>query len=70
MNYGVGRRCSSDPELLQLWLWLAAVAPIGLLAWEPLYAMGEALNDKKTKKQTNKQTNKQKNKKTKKKQRS
>ena len=45
----MGRRCGSDP----VWLWLrcrlAAVAPIGPLAWEPPYAAGAALKDKKTK---------------------
>ena len=43
MSCGVGRRGSSDPP----WLWLcwrpAAVAQIGLQAWEPPYAMGSAL---------------------------
>ena len=29
--------------LLWLWCGLAAVAPIGTLAWEPLYAMSVAL---------------------------
>ena len=33
MRCGVGRRHSSDPALLGLWLWPAAVAPIGPLAW-------------------------------------
>ena len=35
-----------------LWLWPAAVVPIGPLAWEPPYAMGGALRN-----QTNKQRN-------------
>ena len=30
-----------DPALLWLWPWLAAVALIRTLAWEPPYAMGE-----------------------------
>ena len=34
----------------ELWLWLAAVALIRLLAWEPLYATGVALKRKKKKK--------------------
>ena len=33
----------SNPSLLWLWLWLAAAALIGLLAWEPPYAVGAAL---------------------------
>ena len=36
-----------DPALLWLWCRPAAVAPIGPLAWEPPYAMGEALKRKK-----------------------
>ena len=48
MNYGIGHRHSSDPTLL--WLWLAAVAPIGPLAWELPYAVSEALKSKKKKK--------------------
>ena len=40
---GADRRCSSDPVSLWLWCRLAAAAPIGLLAWEPLYATGAAL---------------------------
>ena len=37
--------------LALLWLWsrLSAVAPIGPLAWETLYAVGVALKRKKTK---------------------
>ena len=35
---GVGHRHGSDPALL--WLWPAAAAPIGPLAWEPPYATG------------------------------
>ena len=43
-------------DLALLWLWyrLAAVALIGLLAWEPPYAVGAAL--KKTKKKKNPST--------------
>ena len=55
MSCGVGHRHGSDP----LWLWPAAVAPIGPLAWEPPYATGVALKSKKTK-QTKKKTNKKK----------
>ena len=38
MGYDVGHRRSSDPALL----WLAAVAPIQPLPWEPPYATGGA----------------------------
>ena len=40
---GAGRRCSLDLVVLWLWCRLAAVAPTGLLAWEPPYAAGAAL---------------------------
>ena len=50
MTCGVGHRLSSDLVLLWLWDRLAAVAWIGPLAWEPAYAMGEALKSKKKKK--------------------
>ena len=51
MSCGVGDRCGSDlgdrcgSEPVSLWLWrrLAAVAPIGPLAWEPPYAADVAL---------------------------
>ena len=43
MNCGVGHRCSSDLALLWLWMWRAAAALIGPLAWEPPYARGVAL---------------------------
>ena len=46
MSYGVGRSLGSDPALLWLWFRLAAVAPIGPLAWESLYAAGAALKAK------------------------
>ena len=48
MSCGVGHRHGSDPELLWLWCRPVASAPIGPLTWEPLYAMGAALE--KTKK--------------------
>ena len=35
-----------DPALLWLWCWLAAVAPIQPLAWEPPYATCAALKSK------------------------
>ena len=43
VSCGVGGRCGSDPVLLWLWRRQEAVAPIGLLAWEPPYAAGAAL---------------------------
>ena len=43
MSYGVGCRCSSDPELLWLWCGPAAAAPIRHLAWELPYATSAAL---------------------------
>ena len=46
MSCGVRRRLSSDPGLLWLWYRPAATAPIGALAWEPLYAIGSALKEK------------------------
>ena len=51
MSRGEGRRHSSDPTLLWLWRRPAATAPIGLLAWEPPYAVGAALKKKKTEKE-------------------
>ena len=52
MSRGVGRRRGSDPALL--WLWLAATAPIRLLAWELPYAAGVALRRQKKKKKEKK----------------
>ena len=43
MSCGVGHRCGFHPVLLWLWCKLAAVVPIGPLAWEPTYAAGAAL---------------------------
>ena len=50
MSFGVGCRCGSD--LASLWLWrrLAATALIRLLAWEPPYAAGAALEKAKRRK--------------------
>ena len=51
MSCGVGRRHSSDPELL--WLWRSrpvATALIQPLAWELPYASGVALKRRKKKK--------------------
>ena len=47
---GVGCRCGSDLALLWLSRRLAAVAPIGPLAWEPPHATGAALEKTKNKK--------------------
>ena len=51
MSYGIGHRLSS--ELVLLWLWLAATAPIRPLAWEPPYATGVALKKDKGQKKKN-----------------
>ena len=56
MSCGIGRRHSSDPTLLWLWCRPAASAPIGLLAWEPPYAVGVALKRQKNQKQKQKLT--------------
>ena len=50
MSYGIGCRHGSDMVLLWLWRRPAATALIRPLAWEPPYATGAALKDKKTKK--------------------
>ena len=42
MSCGIGRRPGSDPALLWLCCRLAAIPPIGPLAWEPPYAAGAA----------------------------
>ena len=55
MSYGVGHRRSSDVVLLWLWRRLAAVVPIGPLAWERPYAAGMALKSKKKKKKKKKE---------------
>ena len=41
-------------DLALLWLWLAAVAPVGPLAWKPPFAVGAALKRQKTKDQKKK----------------
>ena len=43
MSCSVGRRQSSNPVLLWLWCRPVATALIQLLAWEPPYAEGAAL---------------------------
>ena len=53
VSCGVGCRRGSDLALLWLWCRLAAVAPIGPLAWELLYASGAAVKSKKKKKSFN-----------------
>ena len=52
-----------DPTLLWLWSRLAATAPTGPLAWEPLYAVGTALKSQKKKKKKTKKPQKKKKKK-------
>jgi len=54
MSCGVGCRCGSDPAFLWLWRSLAAVAPIGPLAWEPPHATSVALKSKKIKNKSKK----------------
>ena len=50
MSCGVGHRRGSDLALLWLWHRLAAVTPIGPLAWEPPYTTGAALEKAKRQK--------------------
>ena len=47
MSCGVGCRCGWDSVLLWLWCRLAAATPIRPLAWELIYATGEALQRQK-----------------------
>ena len=47
LSCGVGHTLDSDPILLWPWCRPAAVALIGPLAWELLYASGAALKRKK-----------------------
>ena len=54
MSCGAGRRHGSDLALLWLWYRLAAVAPIGPLAREPLYATDAALEKAKKEKKKKK----------------
>ena len=51
MSCGVGCRRGLDSALLWLWCRPAAVAPLRPLAWEPPYAVGEALKKKKKEKE-------------------
>ena len=60
VSYGVVLRGGSDLALLWLWRGPALVAPIRPLAWEPLYAAGEApTNQSKTKQNKRKMLGKQ-----------
>jgi len=62
VSCGIGHRRGSDPALLWLWYRPAATAPIQLLAWEPPYATGAALEKgKKTKKKKKKKEKKKEN---------
>ena len=47
MSRDVGCRCCSDPLLLWLWHRPEAIALNEPLAWDPPYAAGVALKDKK-----------------------
>ena len=55
MSCAVGHRHGLDLALLWLWYRPAATAPIRLLAWKPLYAMGTALEKTKKKKKKKKE---------------
>ena len=61
MSCGVGCRCGSDLALPWLWCRREATAPIRPVAWEPPYAVGVALKERKTNKQTNKTRPKKRN---------
>ena len=63
VSCGVGRSRGSDPLLLWLWCRPKAVALIIPLAWEPPYAVGEALRKTKRPKQNKKKKTKTKQKK-------
>ena len=49
VSCGVGCKCGLYPVLLWLWCRPAAVALIGPLAWQPPYAEGVNLKNKKMK---------------------
>ena len=59
MSCGVGHRPDSDLALLWLWRRPVATAPIRPLAWEPPYAVGEALEKTKREKQNKTKPTKQ-----------
>ena len=54
VSCGVARRLGSDLALLWFWRSLAAVALIQPVAWEPPYAVGEALKIQKKKRRKEK----------------
>ena len=51
VSCSVGHRRSLDPELLWVWLWLAAVALIQPLAWELPCVAASALKERKKEKE-------------------
>ena len=53
MSCGVACRHGSDLALLRLWRRLVALVLIRPLAWEPPYATGEALKNKRQQQQQN-----------------
>ena len=55
MSCGIGHIRGLDPELL--WLWLAAVAPVQLVAWELPYHTCGPKNKKKQKKKKKRERN-------------
>ena len=55
MSCGVGPRHGSDLALLWLWRRPVATVPIRPLAWEPSYAVGEALKKDQKKKKKKRQ---------------
>ena len=61
MSCGVGHRSGLDPEFLWQWCRLAAAAPIQLLAWELLHALGVALKRPKEKKKKERKEKKKEN---------
>ena len=60
MSCGIGHRCGLDTALPWQWCRLAAAAPIQPLAWEPPYASGVALKNKKTEKKNKRKEKKRK----------
>ena len=57
VSCGLGHRHGLDLALLWLWHGLAATAPIRLLAWEPPYALGVALEKAKRQKKEKRKKN-------------
>ena len=57
MSCGVGHRCVLDLALLLLWLWRrpTATALTGPQAWEPPYAAGAALKERKKRQEKKKE---------------